>query len=88
MVTKTYLKLTYFPTYVIVVSVVTVVIVVKVVTVVTLVTLVTKKLFSPKTLLIKNFVCQKSSKNKLSFTHNNNFTKKKIKCDTNQKLKM
>ena len=55
MVTKTYLKPTYLPTYATVVTVGTVVTVVtevkvvKVVTAVTLVTVVTKQLFSPKT---------------------------------------
>ena len=54
-VTKTYLKLTYLPTYAKVVTIVTVVTVMTVVTVgtvvtvVTVVTLVTKILFSPKT---------------------------------------
>ena len=84
MVTKSYLKPTYLPTYVTVVTVVLVVIVVTVVKVVTVVSVVTKTLFSTtkksnkKTYLIK--------KNHYFFIQL--FSLKKSKCDKTQKLKI
>ena len=91
MVTKTYLKTTYLPTYVsvvtvlTVVTVVTIVKVVKVVTVKTEVTVVTQKftqyLFPQKVLFIRNFSYQKKLK-MLQHLKPQNLTKlKNSKCD-------
>ena len=83
MVTKTYLKPTYLPTYATVVTVVTVVIEVTVVTVVTIVT--KKNLFflsTTKKFLLKNFFFMPKT-----FFHTKKFPKKS-KHDKTQKLKI
>ena len=61
-VTKTYVKCTYLPTFAKVVTVVIFDTVVTLVTVVTVFTVLTKRLFSPKTLPAKNFFHQKKLK--------------------------